>query len=588
MPSQDLMRAVQLARAGEKDAARRILLRLVQEDPTDEMIWIWLVDTMPSDAQRIATLKQCLKHLPGSEHARKALAILQARQPAPPDAMDDRTTQPEFAPAAKSETPPVSPSMYQDEIEPLGLDSLRQLSGMETIDRAEQNEPAPFDEPMIEPALDWRIAPPVPQPTPSQPVEESLPEPSSIDSQTLTDLRSQLGKAPAAPMETVKAAIEAVEIKRSSISPLMLILIVLLAILAGLVGFTLFFSPLSPLRAGMAVPPAAPTNQPSDATPLPVTTQAVGAPVATEEVTLTPPEEENDAQLPLPPGIYLGGSQVYSIDWSRDGAYFVVSSNGGISIYDPRTYNTLRFLDLAGSPIDCRFSPDVKRLVCAGADLRVWQIPDWEQQFLQTPTSVSEEGWINRFEFLDAQTLGLLLVNDPIGVNYWSFEVLGVTGERLRAPESIRRLAVAQQGGWLAAGLENGVTIVWNLNTGEAVFQQQVSRQPVDLLALSADGSQLVTVSEALIRFWDVASGEQQLEIDAGAPLSAIALSADGESLAAAGEDGGLIFWEPLEGEILDRREVGGAVVELLFAPDGQALAVLKSDGNIFFYYGWR
>ncbi len=587
MPSQDLMRAVQLARAGEKDAARRILLRLVQQEPTDEMAWIWLVDTMPSDAQRVATLKQCLKHLPGSKHARKALAILQARQPSPPDTTSETAAQPEPAAAVAIEMAPETQPAQPEEIPPIGLDTLRELSSQTPADFSGREEPAALEERETEPAFEWRMVSPTP-PAPSRAVEDAQAAQPPIDSRTLTDLRSQLDKPPAAvPLETVKAAVQAVEVNHSAVSPLMLVLIALLVILAGLVGYMLFFSPLSPLRQAAILLPGTPTVETAPIQAQTAATQDVATLAATEEVTLTPVEEEA-VLTPMPPGIYLSGSQVYSVDWSRDGAYFVVSSTGGVSLYDPITFNTLRFLDVSGSPTECRFSPDVERLVCAGADLRVWKISDWSPELRQTPTTLSEEGWIRRFEFLDAQTLGLLLVNDPIGVNYWSFEVLGTTGERLRAPENIHRLVVAQQGGRLAAGLENGEVIVWNLDTREAIFQQPVSRQPVEILALSADGSRLVTVTAGTIHIWDVASGEQQIEIDAGAPLSALALSADGESLAAAGEDGGLTFWEPATGEILDRREAGGKVAELLFAPDGQALAALQLDGNLFFYYGWR
>ncbi|MEW6648716.1 MAG: WD40 repeat domain-containing protein [Chloroflexota bacterium] len=586
MSSQDLMKAVQLARAGEKDTARQILLRLVQQEPANEMAWIWLVDTMPSDAQRMATLKQCLKHLPDSENARKALAILQARQPAQ---AEETPQTPEVTPyqALESEARAELPG-EQVESEPQGWDALRQLDNEPPSEADWQENLVRFDEQADEPAFEWHLPQPEPTPAASRTFEPPPAMEETMDPQTLTDLRSQLGKAPAAPMQTVKTVVEAVEVRRSSFNLLALFLIVVLAILLGVAGFGLFFSPISPLRLGAMQPAVPPTSEVATPTlPNVGLTQPAGTIAATQEVTETPLDQEGEAP-PLPPGIYLSGSQVYSVDWSRDGNLFVVSSTGGISLYDPRSFETARFLDLADSQTICRFSPDMERLACAGADLRTWNIADWSMEIEQLPTATREQNWINRFEFLAPGLLGLVFTNDPIGVNLFSFELPGLTGERLRAPENIRQLAVAQNGGWLAAGLENGEVVVWNLDSMEVVFQQTVSDSAAAWIALSADGSRLVSASAAQVSVWSVASGERLLEIDAGAPVGALALSVDGESLATASQDGWLTFWEPITGEVLDRREVGVEIAALLFAPDGQALAAQSLDGNIFFYYGWR
>ena len=80
MVDEQIRRAISLARSGDKPQARRLLLKIVQDDPGMETAWIWLVDTLSTDAERIAALKQCLRHIPESQKAQKALDIFQERR----------------------------------------------------------------------------------------------------------------------------------------------------------------------------------------------------------------------------------------------------------------------------------------------------------------------------------------------------------------------------------------------------------------------------------------------------------------------------------------------------------------------------
>jgi hypothetical protein len=69
-----LPRAISLAQSGRVEDAHALLHRITSEDPTQELAWLWLVQTESDHQQRIQILEECLRHNPHSEYARKGLA----------------------------------------------------------------------------------------------------------------------------------------------------------------------------------------------------------------------------------------------------------------------------------------------------------------------------------------------------------------------------------------------------------------------------------------------------------------------------------------------------------------------------------
>jgi Tol biopolymer transport system component len=69
-----LQRAISLAQSGRIADAHALLHKITSEDPTQELAWLWLVQTEPDHQQRIQILEECLRYNPQSEYARKGLA----------------------------------------------------------------------------------------------------------------------------------------------------------------------------------------------------------------------------------------------------------------------------------------------------------------------------------------------------------------------------------------------------------------------------------------------------------------------------------------------------------------------------------
>jgi ELWxxDGT repeat protein len=73
MPPDAFQEAVQLIKSGQNQRGQQLLIQYLQTNPQHEAAWMWLVQTLPSDSERVKTLEACLKFNPDSQVARQAL-----------------------------------------------------------------------------------------------------------------------------------------------------------------------------------------------------------------------------------------------------------------------------------------------------------------------------------------------------------------------------------------------------------------------------------------------------------------------------------------------------------------------------------
>lgn len=72
--------AIQAARAGRKEEARDLLIQIVEDDPQNEMAWIWLSGLVDSIDDRIIACENALTINPANEKVRAYLLDLQRQQ----------------------------------------------------------------------------------------------------------------------------------------------------------------------------------------------------------------------------------------------------------------------------------------------------------------------------------------------------------------------------------------------------------------------------------------------------------------------------------------------------------------------------
>lgn len=77
-----LQRAIQAARAGRREAARDLLIDLVETDPENEMAWMWLSGLVDSLEDKIIACENVLTINPSNEKVRLYLTQLQKQQEA--------------------------------------------------------------------------------------------------------------------------------------------------------------------------------------------------------------------------------------------------------------------------------------------------------------------------------------------------------------------------------------------------------------------------------------------------------------------------------------------------------------------------
>ncbi len=157
---------------------------------------------------------------------------------------------------------------------------------------------------------------------------------------------------------------------------------------------------------------------------------------------------------------------------------------------------------------------------------------------------------------------------------------------RLEAhPSPIRALAMSSDGTFLVTGADD-LVLVWDLPSLEPIQSLKIPGS-IATFALSPDNEHLATVStKGELRVWSLRSGKLILQEKPG--LAKIVFSPDGRYLAAGTQSGDLIFWHTENSSPIQLRQWASSASPfnaIVISPDGRYLATAQMNNWIVVYH---
>ena len=293
-----------------------------------------------------------------------------------------------------------------------------------------------------------------------------------------------------------------------------------------------------------------------------------------------------------------GFDSVEAIAFTPDGKFLVSSNDHGSQIWNVAGGKALGRRDGKGFAL----SRDGKTSVSRRADLlQLWDVASGKPL-----SQLSLDFW--KFHALAFSPDGTILATSQDDWKIWLGNA--ATGKiigKLDASIATTCRAFSADGKKLAAAGKYLIRI-WDVDTGTEISPASTRRGhggPLTSLALSADGKTLATSSgDGTLRCWDTGNGKQRFHVvgHGGKALCACVFSADGKSVWSAGWDNALRLWDlASHKELRSLSRDLNVFNSITFSADGKmaAIGTGSKDGSVFLwdlpagkklarYDGWR
>jgi len=292
-------------------------------------------------------------------------------------------------------------------------------------------------------------------------------------------------------------------------------------------------------------------------------------------------EDEGERLLPGP---FRG--EVESLVFSPTGDLVATASRQGVVLWNLATDEAPQLLE--GLPQGAgvvRFSPDGKLLAVGGRHRSPATIFDVASR--KPLVSIDSDGEGHSTEGMCFTADGKQLV---IPSKYGAIEFFDVqTGKLVNSLEAqstqLQGVAVSPQGEFLASIGNLAAIEVWDLKSGKRISDQWIGNldAAVETLFTLNDKQVITGGRDGSIRFWNVASGQQERILEHDHWITALALSPQGESLLSLGLDDTVRLWDAATGteklKLPGHGMTGGSSTSALaFSPDGKRFYSFGKD----------
>lgn len=272
------------------------------------------------------------------------------------------------------------------------------------------------------------------------------------------------------------------------------------------------------------------------------------------------------------------------VTWSPDGRFIAAgATDGTIYLWDLKGGKGIRTLrGHARQVTSLTFRADSRQFISSSADgtMRIWSLED---------PARPREFKVGRYG-LEAMALHpddeRLVLGFTLGeLTFWDISGDGGEAATHREPSrSIQCLAYSPDGIRLVGGTEEGVTHVWDGETGKQTLSIEDNNQAINDVAFSRDGAMIITAGQdGMVRTYQAGTGQviQTFRGHRGA-VTSLSVSADGKTIASGGADGTVRLWNmEVDPERITLSAASMAAYDLSFLPDGRRVITGSVDGHI-------